>query len=69
MEWNVHVVLFFSDFEPELGYPKQNARFLDISFRGICTDAKGKQHPIEKVIIRRKYQRKEMIISMKFLNM
>jgi hypothetical protein len=43
--------LFFSDFEEQIGYPKQNARFLDVSFRGICTDAKGKQHPIEKDII------------------
>jgi hypothetical protein len=50
---------FFSDFEAEPRYPKQNARFLDISFRGICTDAKGKQHPIEKVIIRRKLSTKQ----------
>ncbi|CAF1334313.1 unnamed protein product [Adineta steineri] len=47
------------DFEEEAGYPKQDARFLDLSFRGICTDEKGQQHSIDKdlitkAIIRRK---------------
>ncbi len=58
--WNGISILFvFSDFEAEPHYPKQNARFLDMSFRGICTDAKGKQHPIEKDIITSKHRRKK----------
>jgi hypothetical protein len=32
-----------------------------MSFRGICTDAKGKQHPIEKDIITSKHRRKKNI--------
>ena len=34
-----------------MGYPKQDARFLDLSIRGICTDLKGKEHAIEKDLI------------------
>lgn len=58
---------YFSDFEPEPGTPKQSARFLDVSFRGICTDAKGKQHPIEKSIIISKYPREFSLIHRKYL--
>lgn len=59
---------YFSDFEPESGTPKQNARFLDVSFRGICTDAKGKQHPIEKSIIMSTYPREISLIHGKYLS-
>ncbi|CAF1210726.1 unnamed protein product [Adineta ricciae] len=36
------------DFEQEAGYPKQDARFLDLSIRGLCTDVYGKVHDIDK---------------------
>jgi hypothetical protein len=38
-----------------VGYPKQAARFLDLSFRGICTDDKGEQHNIDKDLITSKH--------------
>lgn len=47
---------FSSHFEQETGYPKEDARFLDLSFRGICTDDKGKEHQIDKDLITSKYQ-------------
>jgi hypothetical protein len=46
---------YFSDFEQEVGYPKQDARFLDLSFRGICTDDKGIKHNIDKDLITSKH--------------
>lgn len=46
-------LLFFnvSDFEQEAGYPKQEARFLDLSIRGLCKDDYGKLHNIEKQLM------------------
>ncbi|UJR35565.1 hypothetical protein I4U23_028318 [Adineta vaga] len=38
-------------FEQEMNYPKQDARFLDISIRGICTDDQDVQHNIAKELI------------------
>ncbi len=52
---------YFSDFEQESGYPKQVGRFLDLSFRGICTDEKGKQHMIDKDLITSKHRQKKFI--------
>ncbi|CAF2375206.1 unnamed protein product [Rotaria sp. Silwood2] len=39
------------DFEQEAGYPKQDARFLDLSIRGLCKDDKGKLHNIDKQLM------------------
>lgn len=47
-EW---LTFFCSAFEQEVGYPKQDARFLDLSIRGVCTDLEGKEHAIEKDLI------------------
>ncbi|CAF1147277.1 unnamed protein product [Adineta ricciae] len=38
-------------FEQEIDYPKQDARFLDLSIRGICIDDQGARHPIAKELI------------------
>lgn len=48
---------YSSDFEEEVGYPKQSARFLDLSFRGICTDLKGNIHDINKDLITSKHSK------------
>ena len=52
MSWKSAISSFFSttisDFEQEAGYPKQDARFLDLSIRGLCTDVYGKVHDIDK---------------------
>ncbi|UJR10397.1 hypothetical protein I4U23_014600 [Adineta vaga] len=39
------------DFEQEAGFPKQEARFLDLSIRGLCTDIYGKVHDIDKTLM------------------
>lgn len=39
------------DFEQEAGYPKQDARFMDLSIRGLCTDERGRVHNIEKQLM------------------
>ncbi|CAF0890416.1 unnamed protein product [Rotaria sp. Silwood1] len=39
------------DFEQEVGYPKQDARFLDLSIRGLCKDDNGKVHNIDKQLM------------------
>ena len=44
-----------SRFEQEAGYPKQDARFLDLSIRAICTTEEGKDVPIEKDLITSKW--------------
>jgi hypothetical protein len=48
--------IYFSDFEQDAGYPKQDSRFLDLNMRGLCTDEKGKVHNIHKELIIGKYQ-------------
>jgi hypothetical protein len=52
------IFFYLSDFEQEKGYPKQDARFLTLSLRGICTDDEGKQHNIAKSLMTGKHSRK-----------
>lgn len=48
----------FSFFEQEIDYPRQDARFLDLSIRGICIDDQGAHHPIAKKLITSKFRSK-----------
>ncbi|CAF5227521.1 unnamed protein product, partial [Rotaria magnacalcarata] len=35
-------------FEQDVNSPTQDGRFLDLSIRGMCLDAQGQQHIIDK---------------------
>ena len=59
LSWKSPISFFYSDFEQEAGYPKQEARFLDLSIRGLCTDAYGKVHDIDKGLMTGKYSEEQ----------
>lgn len=59
--WWCLFFVIFSRFEEETGYPKQDARFLDLSIRAICTTEENRDVDIEKDLITSKKQTIEMI--------
>lgn len=58
------IFVIFSRFEQETGYPKQDARFLDLSIRAICTTEENRDVDIEKDLITSKKQRENKSIEM-----